>query len=183
MKKKITYPRRLSIPNRIYREADQLAALMADERTPDETRTAIINTLLELSMSTGVHVYTARIVREAFLCMIEAFHKAQEEVRPHELESMARRDEIRRDLNRLQELLYCVGVIDADGQHIAIDLTLWRARQADLDAPHCLLAEEEKAAPAAPVSQSGIVDLLCWKQSRPRVIVRPLFSFPESEVR
>jgi hypothetical protein len=183
MKKKITSPRRRSIPNRIYREADQLAALMADERTPDETRTAIINMMLELSISTGVHVYTARIVREAFLCMIDACHKAQEEVRPHELESMARRDEISRDLNRLQELLYCVGAIDADGQHIAIDLTLWRARQADLDAPHCLVAEEEKDAPAAPVSQSGVVDLLCWKQSRPRAIVRPLFSFPESEAR
>lgn len=175
--KKLSFPRRHSIPQRVYREADLLAAILADDNTPQETRELLMDTLLELSMSTGVHVYTARIVREAFLCMIDAFHKAQADT------DRAARDEIHKDLDKLRELLYCVSATDADGQHIAIDLTLWRARQADLDAPHYLMAEEEKAAPAAPVSQSDIVDLLCWKQSRSRVIVRPLFSFPESEVR
>ncbi len=173
MKKKITYPRRLSIPSRIYREADQLAAIIAADNTPQETREMLMDVMLELSMSTGVHVYTPRIVREAFLCMIDAFHEAQG--------SGIRVDEMRHDLNKLRELLFSVVTTDADGQHIAIDLSLWRARQADSDAPHYLAAEEVEEAPAARVPQPGVVDLLCWKQSRPRAIVRPLFSFPENE--
>jgi hypothetical protein len=161
------------IPRRRYREADQLAAIMSDERTPDETREALMDAMLELSISTRVHVYTARIVREAYLCMIDARHAAQEEGEDNEA--------MRRNFEQMSELLFCVAGTTKEGRAVATDLWLWHARRAALQ----VTGDDTDTQPdvaIAPVmlpSQTNVVDLLCWRQSKPRAITRPLFSFPE----
>jgi hypothetical protein len=167
------HSRGVRFSSNVYRTAEALEAVAGNDDTPDGIHAALMDAMFEFSVSSGITVAHPALISLAFKLMVERIAEVGDD----------RKDEMRRDFERIKQLVRCCSFTDEDGSiktlYAGLELLQQRAVQHDAleDAsPDDDDDDDDDDMPGDEPRLAPVVDLLCWRQSHPRPIRKLLFA-------